>query len=124
MKILALLMLIATIGTQNVHAQAPPQTDIWRAFAQKIEVGARLKVRLLDGQRVTATLIRADADELLLQPRTRVPVPLQRVAYDRIAVLERDDARGVGVGKAVALGVASGAAAFLGTLLIVIATID
>lgn len=64
------------------------------------------------------------AGELLLLPRTRVPVPVQPVAYDQIASLERDDARGVGAGKAVALGVASGVAAFLGTLLIVIAAID
>lgn len=124
MKIFAMLMLITTIGTHGAFAQAPPQEDIWRAFAQKIDVGARVRVRLHDGQRVTATLIRADADALLLQPRTRVPVPVQRIAYDQVALLERDKARGIGAGKAVALGVASGVGAFLGTLLILIATID
>jgi len=69
-------------------------------------------------------LIEADADGVLVQPRTRVPVPVQRIASDRIASLERDDARGIGAGKAVAIGVASGVGAFLGALLILIATLD
>jgi hypothetical protein len=105
-------------------AQEPAQGDIWRAFAQNLDIGARVEVRLVDGQRASATLIEAGSDALLLQPRTRVPVPVQRIAYDRIASLERDDARGIGAGKAVAIGVASGVGAFLGTLLILIATID
>lgn len=124
MKIVAIVILITAIGTHGAFAQVPPQGDIWRAFAQKIDAGARVKVRLHDGQRVTATLIRADAEELLLQPRTRIPVPVQRIAYKQVALLERDEARGIGAGKAVAIGVASGVGAFLGTLLILMATID
>lgn len=124
MRTLAIAALIATIGTQGALAQVPPQADIWRDFAQTIEAGARVKVRLHDGQRVTATLIKADAGELLLQPRTRAPVPVQRVAYDQIASLERDDSRGMGAAKAVAIGVASGVGAFFGTLLIMIAAFD
>jgi len=126
MKIVTMLMLMlmTTVGPHGAFAQAPPEGDIWRAFAQKIEAGARVKVRLHDGQRVTATLIRADPEEMLLQPRTRIPVPVQRIAYEQVASLERDEARGIGAGKAVALGIASGVGAFLGTLLIVIATIE
>jgi hypothetical protein len=116
MKTFLIAMLITTVGAHGAFAQAPPQGDIWRAFAQKIDVGTRVKVRLHDGQRVTATLIRADAEELLLQPRTRIPVPVQRIAYDQVALIERDEARGMGAGKAVAIGVASGVGAFLGTL--------
>ena len=123
MKILATLVIVAMLGTHTA-AQGPAQGDIWRGFAQSLDVGARVRVRLVDGQRASATLIAANADSLLLQPRTRVPVPVQRIAYDRIASLERDDGRGIGAGKAVAIGVASGVGAFLGTLLILIATID
>jgi hypothetical protein len=124
MKFISLMLLIAMFVPSVAFAQTPPQSEIWRAFAQKVDVGTRVKVRLDDGQRVVATLIEADADGVLVQPRTRVPVPLQRIAYDRIASLERDDARGIGAGKAVAIGVASGVGAFLGTLLILIATLD
>lgn len=123
MKVLLVLLMIITSATPSL-AQTYAQGDIWRAFAQKIDVGTRLKVRLDDGQRVMAMLIAADADGILVQPRTRVPVPVQRITYDRIVSLERDDRRGIGAGKAVAIGVASGVGAFLGTLLILIATID
>jgi hypothetical protein len=123
MKVLPALLLIITIATPS-FAQTQAQGDIWRAFAQKVDVGTRVKLRLDDGQRVVATLIEANADGLLVQPRTRVPVPVQRIAYERIASLERDEGRGIGAGKAIAIGVASGVGAFLGTLLILIATID
>ena len=123
MKVLPMLLLIITIATPS-FAQTQAQGDLWRAFAQKVEVGTRVKLRLDDGQRVVATLIEANADGLLVQPRTRVPVPVQRIAYERIVSLERDKGRGIGAGKAVAIGVASGVGAFLGTLLILIATID
>jgi len=124
MKFISTMLLLAMFVPSVGFAQVPPQDEIWRAFAQKVDVGTRLRVRLDDGQRVVATLIEANADGLLVQPRTRVPVPVQRIAYDRIASLERDDARGIGAGKAVVIGVASGVGAFLGTLLILMATID
>ena len=124
MKTFLIFVAVAMLGTHVAAVQESGQGDIWRAFAQKVDVGTRLKVRLDDGQRVVAMLIDADADGILVQPRTRVPVPVQRIAYDRIASLERDDTRGIGAGKAVAVGVASGVGAFLGTLLILIATID
>ncbi len=124
MKGIALLVILTTLASSSASAQATLQPDVWRVFAQQIDVGSRLEIRLDDGQRVVATLIQAGADSLVVQPRTRVPVPAQRIPYDRIASIERDKSRGIGAGKAVAIGVASGVGAFLGTLLILIATID
>ena len=123
MKVLPALLLIITMATPS-FAQTQAQGDLWRAFAQKVDVGTRVKLRLDDGQRVVATLIEANDDGLFVQPRTRVPVPVQRIAYERIVSFERDEGRGIGAAKAVAIGVASGVGAFLGTLLILIATID
>jgi hypothetical protein len=119
-----MLMLIAGLGGHAAFAQSAPQGDIWRAYAQKIEAGTRVKIHMDDGQRIAATLIEASADGLLIQPRTRVPVPVQRVAYDRITSLQRDEARGIGAGKAVALGVGSGVGAFFGIMLVLIAAMD
>ena len=123
MKVLPALLLIITMATPS-FAQTQAQGDLWRAFAQKVDVGTRVKLRLDDGQRVVATLIEANDDGLFVQPRTRVPVPVQRIAYEHIVSFERDKGGGIGAAKAVAIGVASGVGAFLGTLLILIATID
>ena len=123
-KMISILLLIAAIASDRVIAQTPAMADTWRVFAQQVEVGTRLKIRLDDGQRITATLIEANAGGLLIQPRTRVPVPVQAVAYNRIASLERDDARGIGAGKAIAAGVASGVGAFLAMLMIALANVD
>jgi hypothetical protein len=112
-------------------AQAPSRlrsgqadADVWRTYASRIEIGSRVKLRLRDGQRVSATLIGATPYDLVIQPRTRIPVPVQHVPYEAIMLLERDDARGMGAGKAVAIGVAAGVGAFLGALLLLVATID
>ena len=68
-------------------AQAPP--DVWKTFASRIDVGVQLNVRLRNGQKFRATLIDAREDVLLLQPKTRVPVPVQPVAYEAIVSLEQ-----------------------------------
>jgi len=124
-KCMAIVLMVVTLVAPTVSAQAGAQPDVWRTFAQRVEIGSRVKVSLDDGRRVIATVIEAGDEGLLLQPRTRIPVPAQRIAYDRIVSMERDEPRGgIGAGKAIAIGVASGVGAFLGTLLILIATLD
>jgi hypothetical protein len=122
---MAIVLMVVTLVAPTVSAQAGAQPDVWRTFARRVEIGSRVKVSLDDGRRVIATVIEAGDEGLLLQPRTRIPVPAQRIAYDRIVSMERDEPRGgIGAGKAIAIGVASGVGAFLGTLLILIATLD
>ena len=49
MKVFPALLLIITMATPSL-AQTQGQGDIWRAFAQKVDVGTRVKLRLDDGQ--------------------------------------------------------------------------
>ena len=121
-RLIALVIVVALAAP--AAAQTPSNPDVWRTFAGRIEVGSRVKVRLADGQRFSATLIEASPGDLVIQRRTRVPVPVQRVPYEAIVSLERDEARGMGAGKAIAIGVASGVGAFLGILLVLGASID
>ena len=117
--------LIAITLMLPAPALAQPVTgDVWRTFAQRLEVGSDMMVRLQNGQHFRATLIEARSDALVLQPRTRRPVPVQPVAYDAISSLERHDNRGSSVGKAVGIGAAVGAGTFLAILAILAATID
>ena len=113
MLIVALLFVL--VLPAGVGAQAQP--DVWKTFASRIDVGVQLNVRLRNGQKFRATLIDAREDVLLLQPRTRVPVPVQPVAYDAILALEQVKG-GMGAGKAAAIGVATGVGGFFLTMLV------
>jgi hypothetical protein len=59
---------------------------------------------------------------VLLQPKTRVPVPIQPVPYGEIVRLEKTR-QGIGAGKAVAIGVATGVGAFFVTLAVMLAAV-
>ena len=112
------ILLVVLTTTHTVTAQVPPQ--IWRTFAERVGVGTELSVRLSDGRRFRATLVGVENDAVLLQPRTRIPVPAQAIAYDEIVRLERTKG-GIGAGKAVAIGAAIGVGAFFGTFAVMIA---
>jgi hypothetical protein len=116
-------ILAAFVAVPGIAA-AQGQPDVWRAFAEKMDVGTELAVRLRDGQRFSATLVAAREDALLVQPKTRVPVPVQPVPYDAILSLERRAEGGMSAGQAAAIGVASGAGTFFAILLILLATLD
>lgn len=118
------VLALATTLALPVPSAAQAQADVWRAFAENVDVGTELTVRLHGGQRFRAMLVAAREDAVLLQPKTRVPVPVQPVPYDAILSLERRAEGGMSAGKAAAIGVASGAGTFFAILLILIATLD
>ena len=62
-----------------------------------------------------ATLVGVRDNAMLVQPKTRIPVPIQAVPYQDVIRIERTKP-GIGTGKAVAIGVATGAGAFFGIL--------
>lgn len=124
MKILITLLVVALIAQPLAAAQAPDNSQVWKTFAERLEAGVRIKVRLHDGRRVSATLVQAGEQALLIQPRTRVPVPVQPVPYDTIASIEREAPGSMTAAKAAAIGVGAGAATFLGIFFILVANLD
>jgi hypothetical protein len=120
-RVMTAVLLIAVLTAQTLSAQTA--TDIWRSFAERVGVGTELNVRLKDGRRVRATLVGTRTDAMLIQPKTRVPVPIQEVRYDDVLQLERTKP-GIGAGKAVAIGVVTGVGAFFGILAIMVSAMD
>jgi hypothetical protein len=120
------VVLIAFLGVSTLRAaeQTAVTADVWRAFVEKLHVGSTVKVRLKDGTRVKATLLQASPEAMTIQPKTRIPVGPRTVPFTSIESLEVDRSNGIGAGKAIAIGVASGAGAFLGLMLIAFAVID
>jgi hypothetical protein len=116
-------LIVCLLMIHPAVAQVPDAGAVWRTFAARIEVGSSVKVRLQDGRAFTATLVEARTDALLLQPRRRVPVPVQPVPYDSIVSMERVRG-GIGPGKAAAIGILTGVGAFFATLVIFVAAIN
>jgi len=119
-RILTAALIIVMAVQQIAAAQALP--EVWRSFAERLDVGTELNVRLNDGQHFRATLVGVRPDAMLLQPKTRVPVPVQPIPYEAIVRIERAR-HGIGGGKAVAIGVATGVGAFFATLAITLAAV-
>ena len=113
-------LLIVLMAVQSVAAQTT--ADVWRSFAERVDVGTELNVRLNDGRRMRATLVGIRADAVLLQPKTRIPVSIQAVPYNAIVRMEPRKA-GHSAGKAVAIGVAAGVGAFFGIMLLIVAAV-
>ncbi len=114
-------VLVVLMTTHGLSAQTSP--EVWRSFAERVDVGTELNVRLADGRRLRATLVGVSSDAVLLQPKTRIPVPVQAVPYDSIVRLEPTK-RGVGAGKAVAIGVATGVGSFFAAMAILLALVS
>jgi hypothetical protein len=122
-KVLATIVLCTFIVPATGVAQTSNDAGVWRAFVEKVPIGAELNVRLRNGQRFRATIVQVSDQAVMVLPKTRQPVPVQSVAYDDIASLERREHGGISGGKAAAIGVASGVGGFFGAMLILLALI-
>jgi hypothetical protein len=122
-RVIGLLIVCTLMAPASGFAQTVNDADTWRSFVENVPVGSELDVRLRSGQRFRATIVRTTPDTVMVLPKTRVPVPVQPIAYDEIASLERHEERGMSGGKAAAIGVASGVGGFFGAMLIVLALV-
>ena len=113
--------LIVFMTACSVTAQT--SSEIWRHFAEQVEVGSELTVRLNDGRHFKATLVGVRDNAMLIQPKTRVPVPIQTVPYDDVLRLEKTKP-GIGAGKAIAIGAATGVGAFFGILAVMLSIVS
>jgi hypothetical protein len=124
-KMTSALMLAALFASlAPVHAQTvvPMSPDYWRQYTQRLPIGSAVRVRTIDGQTLTAVLTVVDDVGIVVQPKTRVPEEPRRIPFTDLAQVELKS--GSSVGKAVAIGAATGAATFLGILLILAAAWD
>jgi hypothetical protein len=126
MKSIAAVTAVALlVATAAPRAQETASPAVWREFAATLQPGAAVVVRTTAGQRVKASLLQVSDEAITIQPKTRVPVPPQQVRYADIESIELQRANGgAGLARAVAIGAAVGAGAFLGLLLIFVAAIE
>jgi len=120
-RVVTTTAVIVLLAAHSAIAQTP--SEIWRSFAEKVEVGTELTVRMNDGRRFRATFVGTHDTAMLVQPRTRIPVPIQAVPYDEVTRIERTRP-GVTAGKAIAIGVATGVGAFFGILALMLGVVS
>jgi len=94
--------------------------EIPASYAAELPAGREVDVRLKDGDRFRATFMGVEGESVRVQRTGRIPVPPEVIPLDSIASL-RLVHDGTSVGKALVIGIASGAATFFGIFILAIA---
>jgi small nuclear ribonucleoprotein (snRNP)-like protein len=107
---LALIVSLFTLATGNASAQ----TNIeWHNVASSIPLGSKVKVQMLDGKRVSGTLVGVNDTSVQVKRNARRPEAATIVAFDQISNLEKDNGGGMSWGKAIGIGLGVGVGAIL-----------
>src|SRR3990170_7226320 len=112
---------VAWAGQGIVVERSP---DYWYSYAEKLPIGAKVRMRTTDGKRHTAVLALVDRDGITVELKSRVPEPARRIPYDQIQQLELKSANGASMAKAAAVGAAIGAGTFVALLALLAANWD
>ena len=124
----ALMTGCATAAGARLATAQPPQSTTPRSaedqailaeYVQKLPPGTRVRVDRAAGRPVKGTLMKGSAASVVVQPRTRVPEPPIEIPLSDVVAVTPESPNGVA--KAIGIGAAAGAAAALGTILILIA---
>ena len=111
----------AAFAGQGIVVERSP--GYWYSYAEKLPIGATVRMRTTDGKRHTAVLALVDRDGITVELKSRIPEPARRISYDQIQQLELKT-NGSSIAKAAAVGSAIGAGTFLGLLALVFASWD
>lgn len=117
MRTIAIALVTTLLAGSSAASASQPETASWREVAQTIPLGSKVKVHTLKGQRMSGTLMSVAGDGVLLKKNTRRSEPAVSVPFTDIDRLERDQGNGLSIGKAVAVGLATGAG-FMATLIL------
>jgi hypothetical protein len=120
--LMALLAPGVALAGQGVIVERTPA--YWYSYAEKLPIGATVRVRTTDGKRRNAVLALVDRDGITVELKSRIPEPARRIPYEQIQQLELKSNNGASMAKAAAVGAAIGAGAFLGLLALLAANWD
>lgn len=120
------IVLSLALALVSLPAAAQPVDDsaAWRTLASHLDAGTAVDMRLRDGTHFKATFIEAQPDTVVVQRRTRLPVPVEAVSYDLIASMSRVDHSGMSAGKVTGIALGSAGAAIGAFFLILLASLD
>ncbi len=109
----------ATPAQAAAPSRSAADQAILAEYVQRLAAGTKVRVDRAAGEVVKGTLMKASDTAIVVQRRTRVPeLPVEIPLSEVLAVTPESPNS---VGKAIGIGAAAGAAAALGTILILIA---
>ena len=115
----------ATGGTRIAPVPAGQQSAASRSalveYMQKLPAGTVVRVNRAQGHSVYGALMKASAQSIFIQPKTRLPEAIVEIPVDDVLTVTPESKHGNNVGRAIGAGAAAGAAAAITILLILIA---
>ena len=117
----------ATTGGSRLAVTPPAQSGasakgeqaVLAEYVQRLPAGMRVRVDRTGGEVVKGTLMKASDAGIVVQRRTRVPEPPLEIPMADVLAVTPESSNGIA--KAIGIGAAAGAAAALGTILILVA---
>jgi small nuclear ribonucleoprotein (snRNP)-like protein len=119
MKKIAIGLIVAMLTATNVFGQ---EAQTWRKVAEAIPLGTKVEIQTLDGRKVKGTLMRVDETSVLVKKNSRIPEAPVQVTFEQTASIEKSGG-GMSWGKAIGIGVATGASAIL-TIFVIALQLD
>ena len=127
-----LLLASSTVGCAARGATPLPtvtlgeaeRVAVFRQYVERLPLGSLVRVHTTDGVRWSATLLSADHERVVLQPRGRLTEPARTIPIASLQLIEPEPHSNNQLAKAVGIGVAAGAATFLTILLVAFAAVD
>ena len=92
-------------------------------YVQRLPPGTLVRVNRAQGHSVRGTLMKATDQSVFVQPKTRLPEAIVEIPVDEIVAVTPETPSN-GVGRAIGVGAAAGAAATIGILLILFALVS
>jgi hypothetical protein len=108
-------ILVLVLLAPAAHAQATQNT--WREYAAHLPIGTSIVVHTTKGIAIEGRLLRAEADDIVVLPKTRLPVSPRTLSLADIKSIDaRTEQMSPGAKVLTGVGVAGGIVAILGAV--------
>ena len=117
-------MALVVVSARPGFAQSSFEATAWQTFAENLDAGVTLDVRLRDRRHFKATFINARPDALVVQRKTRLPVPVELIPYESIASMARAERSSLTAAKVAGIALGSAGAVITTFFVILLAYSD
>jgi hypothetical protein len=110
----------ATMNSGAARPPAPADRAVLADYVQRLAPGTAVRVERAGGRALRGTLMKATAEVIVVQPRTRLPEAPIEIPLDHVLAVT-PEAESRNLGTAIAAGAAAGAGGALAVFLILAA---